>query len=378
MLEKRRKHSEYAADDAAVSRCLFVCRFRYFGTLRFRFLKVGFDLRDDGMLVDKRGVFKLVEEASVIEINRTDDGRRIVGDEHFRVNEAGRKLVYAYAVFDERIDKHAPRAKRDKVIDRTRDDQRYVHSAPRGKDKRIHHLVIDDDVGRRYVHILFRLRNNIIIDVFRDVLIIVSVVAVRNDDSRHVVFFIAQVEIGVDILFRFGDDIPEFQKHAGKRAHGRPRHTDNGIFPITVFMRLVDILIAQIDAAGKCRFPVDDADFSVIAVVEIGGEYRYDRCKDRRLQTERTQIFLIASRRKRCTAEAVVHDANFDALFALFNKGIENRSPHDAGEDCKIFHKDEFFCSLHRPYHFGKGVFAARIIRNIAVQIRQKNAEFFK
>ena len=243
MSEKRCEHSEYAADDAAVNGRIFIRLFCYFGALRFRLLKVGFDLRDNRMLVDKRGVFKLIEEAAVIEIDRTDDGRRIVGDEHLRVNEAGRKLVYAYAVFDERVDKHAPRAKRDKVIDRMWNEERHIDSAPSGKDERVHHLVIDDDVGRRYVYVFFCLCYDIVIDVFRDVLIVICVIAVRNDDARHFVFFMTHIDIGIDVFFRFGNDIPQLQKHAGKRAHGRSRHANNGIFPIAVFMRFVDVFV---------------------------------------------------------------------------------------------------------------------------------------
>ena len=116
----------------------------------------------------------------------------------------------------------------------------------------------------------------------------------------------------------------------------------------------------------------------MVAVVEVCVEYGYDRRKDRRLQIERMQVSSIAARRKRCAAEAVVHDADFDALFALFNKGIEDLSPHNAGKDRKIFHKDEFFCSFHRPYHFGKGGFPALIIRDVAMRIRQKKCGIFQ
>ena len=74
-----------------------------------------------------------------------------------------------------------------------------------------------------------------------------------------------------EILIDAVDVIPHRQKHDRKVPDGISPKQDSRILPVPVLLIGIDIFVRQVDAAGEAGVAVDNADFSVIPIIEAGG-----------------------------------------------------------------------------------------------------------
>ena len=122
------------------------------------------------------------------------------------------------------------------------------------------------------MHIIFRTVQNVQIDKFAYIFMVKRTVAVRDHItvSLHHAVAVGGIQISLIIFLRF-IHIPDFQEHQREVSYRLSLDHDCGIFPGSEPLQFSDILVRQIDTAGKCSLSVDDYDLSVIAVVLDGG-----------------------------------------------------------------------------------------------------------
>ena len=88
------------------------------------------------------------EQASVVEVDRTDRGDAVVGHEALRVDEAGRVLVDLDAAAQQHLIEAARHAEDDLLVRDAGHDDANVDAAVRGRDHRVHQVVAKHEVGR--------------------------------------------------------------------------------------------------------------------------------------------------------------------------------------------------------------------------------------
>ena len=132
--------------------------------------------------------------------------------------------------------------------------------------------MIQDQIRRHNMHIIFRTVQNVQIDKFAYIFMVKRTVAVRDHItvSLHHAVAVGGIQISLIIFLRF-IHIPDFQEHQREVSYRLSLDHDRGIFPGSEPLQFSDILVRQIDTAGKRSLSVDDYDLSVIAVVLDGG-----------------------------------------------------------------------------------------------------------
>ena len=89
LLEQRSKQAQHAVPDSFPNRNVFpAVLFRNFPALREQILKVLAHIRDSRNFIHPNRIFKLQIQTAVIQINRPDNCRCIIGNKNFGVTEA--------------------------------------------------------------------------------------------------------------------------------------------------------------------------------------------------------------------------------------------------------------------------------------------------
>ena len=105
----------------------------------------------------------------------------------------------------------------------------------------------------------------------------------------------------------------------------------------------VYILVCKVYAACKCSAPVNNADFSVVAVVQNcaqGGSVRVER---NAWNTRLAQFFGITVRQRGNASHIIVDNAHVYAVINFAVQNIKNGIPHNSMLNNKIFYENVFF-----------------------------------
>ena len=131
----------------------------------------------------------------------------------------------------------------------------------------------------------------------------------------------------------------------------------------------VDILVRQIDAAGKRSLAVNDQKLAVIAVIETGRQNRDIGVERVRADTHFLQLFRITHRQARDAAKIVIHDAHIDACRRLFPQKFQNGGPHLSGGDDEKLDKNIVLRFLQFLQHCGIAAFAGWEIFRVRIVV---------
>ena len=142
-------------------------------------------------------------------------------------------------------------------------------------------FVVENQIRRHNMYVVSGCIDDIEVHQLSHGLLIQGTVAVRDHEALHgqlrriEKFRIPQIpSVILRLLLR---NIPHLEKHHGKAGDRVALHHDAGILPVAETHLPVDILIRQVNAARKCRVPVDHQDLSVVPVILVGGQGRSDR-----------------------------------------------------------------------------------------------------
>ena len=108
-------------------------------------------------------------------------------------------------------------------------------------------------------------------------------------------------------------------------------------------VRLVDILVGEVDAARKGDLSVDDGDLSVRAVVLRQVEHGAEGVETHTFHALFFQLGGVVVRHFEHGADVVVDDAHVYALFALFQQYLQHGAPKVPLADDKVFEEDVLF-----------------------------------
>ena len=131
----------------------------------------------------------------------------------------------------------------------------------------------------------------------------------------------------------FDGEIPQLQKHGGQIGDAAAGQLDAGVLPVSKPVHLVDVFVSEVDAAGIADVSVNDADFSVVTIVQVRGDERKQAVKTNDLHAHRPKFFVVVMRERGNTSHIVIHQTDFDALRGLLPQNFQDGIPHDAALD---------------------------------------------
>ena len=213
------------------------------------------------------------------------------------------------------------------------------------KNKCGKHAVINNQIGGGYVNIVFCGADNLKVNMFADILTVHGAVSIRLNKSV-VIFLTGGLAPGIILCVIFvcaGAHFPHLQEHKSKTPRGAPFYHNGRIFPMAMLFICVDIFVSQVYSSREYGFSVYGGNFSVVTVVLNSREHRTKRVENNTFYTVLFKLSGVIARQKEKTAEIVIHDADGNAICRLALKNIQNRVPHIAFLNNKIFKKNIFF-----------------------------------
>ena len=287
------------------------------------------------------------------------------------MDEARRIFVDAHACAQQRRVIGARKAVYDFFVRHARRDDAHVH-APlcRRAQRRLHH-VVDDKVGRKNIHIVPGLRQNINVNARAHGLAVQRRIAERLHPSlarkRR-----GMVSMGAERVQRLvhgfrAVGVPELQEHGCKIPRGFARHTHARILPMAVQLHGVDVFIRKVNASREHRVPVHVHDLAVVAVVHRQRKHRYKGVEHQRLDAAALHFAGKALGQQEQAAHIVAYEAHVHALGRLALEDLRNAVPHFAGLYDKVFQKNEMLGAFQRPQHVGVHLLAQRIIFHVRI-----------
>ena len=124
----------------------------------------------------------------------------------------------------------------------------------------------------------------------------------------------------------------------------------------------VNVLVCQIDAACKGRMTVNDADFSVIPVILVGGQGGPDGGKHFAFNPLFPKRLRVGIGKQHQAAHAVVHNADLHTLPDLFLQDLQDAVPHFSPLHNKILHKNEMLRRFQAALHLYEHIVSQREI----------------
>ena len=175
-----------------------------------------------------------------------------------------------------------------------------------------------------------------------------------------------------------GDDTPHLQKHHGKTPYRVPVQPDAGILPVSEPHFFIDILVRQIDTAGKSRVAVDHRDLPVITVVHDHVQHRPELIKGRAADPVTLKRPVILRRQCIDTPEIVVDQADLHAHCRLFLQHLQDRIPHISLGNNKVLHENIVFRLFQFLQILREPVLADRVIFRLCVGEQRRMGIFCK
>ena len=230
----------------------------------------------------------MMTQASVVEVDRADDGGIVVADEDLRMHKARRIFVDAHArPHQRRIIRLRQRIRRG-LVRHARQDQPHVHAALGGIDQRVFQLAVQNQIRRHDVDVFLRAAEDVNVHALAELILVQRTIPIGDDEARRADRLFRRIEIG--IIHRPALlDVPHLQKHQREAAHSVAVQHHRGILPMAELADSVDVLIRQIHAAAEGRMAVDHQDFAVVAVVIVGREEGRQRRERLAADAERPQ-----------------------------------------------------------------------------------------
>ena len=155
-----------------------------------------------------------------------------------------------------------------------------------------------------------------------------------------------QMQFMVNWLGRIGNYIPHVQEHNGHIPDSFSFQYDCRIFPVTKTTLLINIFISKVNSAGESCFTINNTDFTMITIILNDIQKRTKWIKNLALNAFfAKKAFIMIG--KCCEAsKTIINQADVNSFGCFSFKNIQNRSPHHAIIDNKIFDVDIMFCLL--------------------------------
>ena len=118
------------------------------------------------------------------------------------------------------------------------------------------------------------------------------------------------------------------REHDGEAPDRLPPEHDRGVLPVAVELLDVDILVGEVDAAGKAGVAVDDADLAVVAVVHPQVDNRDEGVEDAGPDAVGLQQLVIPVRELENRTQVVIDDPDVDPFGGFAAEDREDRVPH--------------------------------------------------
>ena len=301
-------------------------------------------------------------EAAVVEVDGAHGGHAVVAQPGLGVQKARCVAVDAHARLQQ-VGKVAARQKIDRgFVGRARRIDAHIDAALGRQPQRGQQVVVQDQVGRADVQPPLRLGDEVQVDVFGYRLAVGGAVGKRLHQA-----------VG-GLGGRFGQQrgqvhrllgvagFPKRQKDVGKAARGGAFHPDGAVFPVAEPLELVDVLVGQVDAAGKGDARVDDGDLAVVAVVHDQVEHRHERVERERADALGAQGVGIIVGQQAQTARVVIDHAHIDAGGGLAAQDLMDAAPHLAHADDETLDIDAVLGAFQRGQQVGEHRLAALIV----------------
>ena len=140
------------------------------------------------------------------------------------------------------------------------------------------HIMLQDQIRSHNINVSGGPLQNIHIDEFSHRFSIQRTVCIGDHIPRINVLRLAWKNFQIILIIVFVSlQIPQLQKHLGQTLYRISFYHNGRIFPVTKAFFFVNIFIRQIGTSGESGLTVDHKNFSVITIILIGTQRRFDR-----------------------------------------------------------------------------------------------------
>ena len=233
--------------------------------------------------------------------------------------------------------------------------------------------VTDDQIGRHGVHIALGLVDKVEVDRLPHRLLVQRVIRVGLDivprSLRGLRRQLVRPEAAV-VLLHVPGVLPHGQEHDGHAPHRLPLEENGRVFPVAIPQLLVDILVGQVDAAGKGGVAVDDTELPVVPVVHADGNHRLEAVEAAAGDAGfRLKFSGVVHRQGVQGAHIVVDHPHIHPGGMLLLQNLHHRIPEYAGANNEVFQEDILFRLPQLLQHGGKHIIPQGKIVGIGVGI---------
>ena len=231
----------------------------------------------------------------------------------------------------------------------------HVHTPFGRKAQRPAHFVGDDQVRCSDIQRLFRLSDQIQIDIFRRALLRQRVIVEGlHEPLRR--YLVTDVEVACEVLVFLGRHVPQLKKRRRQAPDRLALQPKAGVLPHPVGPGTAKVFIRKVVAADIAHLAVDDRGFPVIPVVQKQIDHRHGRVEHPAADavlaqpSGETQIY------KAKAADVVVHQPHLDPLTRLAYQNFPYLLKGRIVRHDEIFHEDEFLGLFQIRFHGFQGL----------------------
>ena len=329
-------------------------------------------------------------KAAVVHVDGANHRLFIVADKIFGMDEAGRELEDAHARLQKLRIKGLRHGEGIGLVRNAGHEDPHVHAASGRIGQRGHHLVVQDQVWRRDVHIAFGIVDDVHVNGFPHMDGVHGTVRVGNDEALSVPRFglseagkqlsqrkrLRKVGGKIRVLF-LRIQVPGLKEHAGKASDRIASQADGAVLPVAVARLRVDVGVLQIDAAGKGGVTVHHRDLAVVPVVL----HRRQDGPDLIEGPAADAVFFQRIRVMPGIAEGagpVIEKTHLHAGGGLFLQDLQNGGPHFPVQKGEIFHENEGLRPAQLLQQGAVHGLAAGIIPDLRIVIDREMTVFIK
>ena len=319
----------------------------------------------------------MVDERTVVKVYGADDCRLAVRRIGLCVDKALLVLENLYARRHKARIVTSRHQKDELFIGDVRRDNANVHAAERGIFDCRGQFIVDNEIGRRDIDILFRAVKEIHDRRLGNLPVVNGLGTVAERDAVALGFLVeTHIIVGKIVRRLFDVLIVVNEEQPCKFIDCFALQTNTNVLPMSVLYDAVDILVGKIDAARVAHFPVDYGDFSMASVVEFVVRLPVEFGKRHAFYPHLCKLFIVIAGEGHHAPDIVVDDANFHARLCLFFQDIKNGIPEQPALDDEVFHKDKLFGFLQILNKRGEQLVAEGEILNFCSEVEAGRGKF--
>ena len=294
----------------------------------------------------------MMVQTSVIQIDRSTGCHAVIGNAHLGMTESWCPFIDSYAILYQVVIERSGNAVDQFLIRNSRRDDSYIYTTFCCQRQSMCHLIGNNQIRRHKPAVFFCFIHDADIHILADLNPIQRTIRIWLDIPflHRLIRMLLQVffaALQIKCIFfnlLFPGSLPHFQKCSSKRCNRISFQTDSGIFPLSVWMRIVKIFICQVITTRIANLSIDNCNLPVITVIQEHIKSRKQRIKYPARNSFCLQLSgKIQIDKSNRTHVIIEHTDFYASLYPILQNGLDP-APRILILDCMVFHKNKMFC----------------------------------